>query len=207
MNENRSYKVPVKTVTAEQEINKSRFIATAGRVTSRKEAEEFLGNVADKYSDATHNCYVFIAGDPENTTEIGMSDDGEVPGTAAKPMMNLIRHKKIGEIAVVVTRYFGGTKLGTGGLVRAYSSSVQKVLDELPLEQYREMRTGTIEFPYSQESVIRRLFEELQVVFSDIAYTEHVTVKIKSPGDKCSELDARIGDITRGDSLVKWDEK
>src|SRR5690606_7146777 len=85
-----------------------------------------------EYPDATHNCWAFVAGPPGDTASIGMSDAGEPHGTAGRPMLDVLLHSDVGEVVAVVTRYFGGTKLGTGGLVRAYGGAVQHALAELP---------------------------------------------------------------------------
>ncbi len=116
MSDNKKYKVPSGSITEEQKIKRSRFITSIARANNINKAKEFIETISTKYSDATHNCYAFIAGNPYSTTDIGFGDDGEVTGTAGKPMLGVLQHKKIGEIVVVVTRYYGGVKLGTGGL-------------------------------------------------------------------------------------------
>jgi len=130
-----SYLVPGNNVRCTQEIKRSKFITTIGRASNTEKARNFIKIISSKYSDASHNCYAFIAGNPHSSAEIGLGDDGEVPGTAGKPMLSVLQHKNIGEIVVVVTRYFGGVKLGPGGLVRAYTSSLQQALEELELKK------------------------------------------------------------------------
>ncbi len=113
----------------EEEIKKSRFITSLGRANNRDSAKNFIDMVKKKYHDATHNCYAFALGPPKDTANIGQSDDGEPYGTAGKPMLNMLLHGEIGECVVVVTRYFGGIKLGQGGLVRAYQGMVGNALN------------------------------------------------------------------------------
>lgn len=204
MSERDTYLVPAKTVSVKHEIKKSIFIATAGRASDTAEARKFIDRVCEKYPDATHNCYAFIAGNPGGTTEMGLSDDGEVPGTAAKPMMNVLQHKDIGEIVVVVTRYYGGTNLGTGGLVRAYSDSVQLVLDELPLEKRVELVRGNLSFPYKHEGAIRHIFDETGVRIDDVVYREDVTMDIQAPLNNIAEVENAIADLTSGETRIKW---
>ena len=206
MSENSNYLVPAETISVEQEIKKSRFITTIGRASSTDEAKTFIDDVSSKYSDASHNCYAFIAGDPEGTMEVGMSDDGEVPGTAAKPMMQLLKHRNIGEVVVVVTRYFGGTKLGTGGLVRAYSDSVQTAIEGLTLEERVEIKDGSLDFPYSNEGDIRHIFDELNVKIKDVSYTQNVTMKISAPEHNAEQLENRIADLTSGEVKIAWSD-
>ena len=104
---------------AEITVERSRFLAVAAGVTDEKQAAEFVAGVAKRFYDATHNCYAFSAGGAKR-----FSDDGEPSGTAGKPILNVIEQKKLVNTAVVVTRYFGGVKLGAGGLVRAYSNEI-----------------------------------------------------------------------------------
>lgn len=174
-----TFRVPSKTITITQEIKGSRFITTAGRVSDKNKAREFIEKVRQQYQDATHNCYAFVAGNPHSTTDIGFGDDGEVPGTAGKPMLSVLQYKKIGEIAVVVTRYFGGTKLGTGGLVRAYTSSVQNALDKLPLEIYQPLKTINISFEYQYESTVRQILSRYEVNILDYNYDQEVSLLIQ----------------------------
>lgn len=123
---------------AEQIIKRSRFITSVGRASDRQSAKLFVDWIRTLYPDATHNCWAYNAGPPGDTGAIGQSDDGEPHGTAGKPILNQIIHYPGGEIVIVVTRYFGGVKLGGGGLVRAYQSSAALALLDLPLEQLIE---------------------------------------------------------------------
>lgn len=105
---------------AEETIHRSRFIVTMARVSSPEEAKAFIDSIRAEHDQATHNCWAYVAGEPGSTAQIGASDDGEPKGTAGRPMLTVLLHCGVGEIAAVVTRYFGGILLGTGGLVRAY---------------------------------------------------------------------------------------
>jgi uncharacterized YigZ family protein len=198
-----SYKVPLKTITVEQEIKKSRFITSAARAASKESAKEFIGSVSERYSDATHNCYAFVAGNPYSTAEIGFGDDGEVSGTAGKPMLSVLQHKKIGEIVVVVSRYFGGTKLGTGGLVRAYSSSVQQVLDELPLTNCVAVKSVRITFDYQYENSVRQVLNKMNIEIIDSSYSENVEMRIEVPENKLQELKTELQNSTSGKVSVE----
>jgi len=193
-----SFQVPSKTITIEQEIKRSRFISTAGRAGNKKSAKEFINSVSEKYSDATHNCYAFVAGNPFSTTEIGFGDDREVSGTAGKPMLSVLQHKKIGEIVVVVSRYFGGTKLGTGGLVRAYSSSVQLALENLPLVKCVVVKTVQIIYEYQYENSIRQILNKYHIEIKDSNYSENVEMKIEVPIDELEELNIELQNSTSG---------
>ena len=197
-----SYFVPAETISVEQEIKKSRFIATVGRAVNKKAAIEFIDKLKKLYPDARHHCYAFIAGPPANTADIGMSDDGEPQGTGGKPMLNILQHSDIGEIVAVVTRYFGGTKLGTGGLVRAYSSSVQLALQEMKLEEFVILKTAEISFPYSHESSVRYIFEKMDVSIKSVEYQDCVKMVIEFPGNISDELFSEIKNRTHGEAEI-----
>ena len=113
----------------EETVKRSRFIVTVGRAASPEAAHAFIEKIREEHSQATHNCWAFNAGEPGSTAQVGASDDGEPKGTAGRPMLTAVLHSGIGEVVVVVTRYFGGILLGTGGLVRAYTQAVKEGLD------------------------------------------------------------------------------
>lgn len=122
----------------EDVIRRSRFIATFARASSTEEARDFLERIRAEHAQATHNCWAYVAGEPGSTAQVGASDDGEPKGTAGRPMLTALLHSGVGEVAVVVTRYFGGILLGTGGLVRAYQGSVKLGLETLPTVRKEE---------------------------------------------------------------------
>lgn len=128
-----SYQVPATQHQVELSIKNSRFITTIAHTPDKKSADAFIQSLRDLHPSANHNCWAFVAGKPDDSRLWGCSDDGEPKGTAGRPMLNVLSHSGLGEISVVVTRYFGGIKLGTGGLVRAYSQAVREGLESLPL--------------------------------------------------------------------------
>lgn len=205
MTKQSSYLVPSKTVSAEQEINKSRFISTVGRANNIKKAKDFVSKISETYSDATHNCYAFIAGNP-GTSDIGFGDNGEVSGTAGKPMLSILQHKKIGEIVVVVSRYFGGTKLGTGGLVRAYSSSLQIALDKLPLEKCVATKKAEIIIGYQLENTIRKTLEQFSLSINDTIYKNDILFRIDIPENIKDKLIEEIMNQTRGKVKLNFED-
>lgn len=198
------YKVPSNTVVAEQEIKKSKFIATVGRASGSESAKSFIEKVSSEYDDATHNCYAFVAGNPYSTTDIGFGDDGEVSGTAGMPMLNILQHKEIGEIVAVVTRYYGGTKLGTGGLVRAYSGTLQLALDELKLTEYVPMKSGKITFSYEHENAVRNLLSMMDVDIKQVDYSQHVELSVDITEDVLKELSDEIASQTHGQAVMEF---
>lgn len=204
MSKETSYLVPAETVSIEQVIKRSRFIATVGRATDKEKAKSFIEGVCKTYPDATHNCYAFVAGNPFSSAYIGMSDDGELQGTAGKPMLSVLQHKKIGEIAAIVTRYFGGIKLGPGGLVRAYTSSLQLALDKLSLEECVSLVKAQIEFTYNHENSIRQILIKMNVSIINSTYTDNVVMNLQVPENISDELSEEIMNQTSGKVKVNW---
>lgn len=123
-----SYLIPAQTYTFEEEIKHSRFITVLFHCDSEEVFKCVLTNLKAEYPGASHYCYAFVSAAPDNQVEIGSSDDGEPAGSAGRPMLASLQGANIGEIGAVVIRYFGGTKLGVGGLVRAYSSGIKQAV-------------------------------------------------------------------------------
>ncbi|MFC6673604.1 YigZ family protein [Marinobacterium aestuariivivens] len=138
---------PASARSVEIEIKNSRFICHVAPTAGIEAAQAFVGRIRREHPDANHNCWCYVAGDPQDYNQWNCSDDGEPRGTAGKPMLNVLTHSGLGEICVVVTRYFGGIKLGAGGLVRAYSQAVQTGLDHLPTEAVIETFAVSLSAP------------------------------------------------------------
>jgi uncharacterized YigZ family protein len=183
---------------AHQEIKKSKFTAYLAKAASQDEAMAFLEEIRKLHPDAGHHCWAFIIGDPEGSNIIGMSDDGEPHGTAGKPILNVLIHKKIGDIIAVVVRYWGGTKLGTGGLVRAYGGTVQLAVEQAVLEN--KINTAELSFsvPFASEGATRRLFQNYGYPLADAQYSNRVNWNITLPEKIINELKQSLNDITRG---------
>lgn len=183
MSMSRSYPVPVETTRCESNVKGSRFIATAERVRNPDEASAFVNAVKREFPDASHNCFAYVAGAPGDTNRVGMSDDGEPSGTAGRPMLSSLLHSGVGEIAVVVTRYFGGTKLGKGGLVRAYTQAVQDVLNDLPVEQLRNWTKYCLCFAYPELDKTKMLIDKFDGELDAVDYGAEVRMKVRVPED------------------------
>ncbi|MGS2719395.1 YigZ family protein [Paraglaciecola aestuariivivens] len=152
----KSYYLPKQHWQAELEIKRSKFLAFVAPVTTRQQADDFIKSLRAKHPQANHVCWAYIAGAPDTTLR-SMSDDGEPSGTAGMPMLKVLSHSGLGNIVVAVVRYFGGTKLGTGGLQRAYSDAVSLVLSDLPTV-IKVVRTQLVlTYDYQFEGVISRL--------------------------------------------------
>ena len=178
------------------EIKRSKFIATLSHVESGEDAEAFVRAVRKRYPDATHNCYAYVADELGNETRF--SDDGEPGGTAGQPMLEVLRKKGIVKAAVVVTRYFGGIKLGAGGLVAAYTDSVTEVLDAAGIRRMTECAEVTVECDYSDHSAIESALTRAGALRGEVVYGENVRSVWYAETDKSGELIELVSAKTLG---------
>ena len=184
-------------------IKRSRFITSLGVVHTPEEAHDFIQKISQEFKDASHNCYAFNAGEAGSTRAIGCSDAGEPKGTAGQPMLNVLVHSGVGMSAVVVTRYFGGTLLGTGGLVKAYQDSIKKILEELPVKKYIPEITLTVLVSPSYADEIVHAVNEIRGSVISREFGCKVTFKIVIPLASLSSFKENCGNITRGSVLIQ----
>jgi uncharacterized YigZ family protein len=196
------YPVPARTHRIEQQVRRSRFIATIGRAATPADAAAFVDGVSAEFADATHNCWAYVAGPPGSTDRIGMSDAGEPHGTAGRPMLNALLHGGIGDVVAVVTRYFGGTKLGTGGLVRAYAGAVQQALESLPLAEHVQMVPLTVVVDYPGVSAVQQLFAAFEVEVVSQKYEADARFCLRLPAGHVDGFRAAVLDATRGRARI-----
>jgi uncharacterized YigZ family protein len=194
--------IPAGRARVEEVILRSRFISTAAPAATPAEARTFIAGIRAEFPDATHNCYAFIAGPPGSTAQIGMSDDGEPGGTAGRPMLAVLLGSGIGDIAVVVTRYFGGTKLGTGGLVRAYSGGVKAVLVVLPVCEKVSLMTLLASGPYRWITPVERLLPDFEANVTEQTFAADVTWRIALPEERAAALSAALIELSHGEIEV-----
>lgn len=191
------YRVPCARHRFEHVISRSRFIATADNVTDVAATKALLAEVRAAMPDASHHVYAFRVGFGNSVNE-GMSDDGEPSGTAGPPVLAVVRGADIGDVMVIVTRYFGGTKLGTGGLVRAYSEAARGVLRDLPTEEKIPKVRLKIELPYSLYDQVRRLLADTGAVVLNENFAAAVTVTLSIAQDNADWLVAQVIDLSSG---------
>ncbi|QDE89757.1 YigZ family protein [Myxococcus xanthus] len=197
------YPIPAGLHRVEQDIQKSRFITTAAHAPTVEEAKAFIARVREEFADATHNCWAFVVGPPGSTAQVGMSDDGEPHGTAGRPMLTALLHGGVGDVAMVVTRYFGGTLLGKGGLVRAYTAGVQQALESLPItERVRKTRLA-VEVEYTHVDGLRRLLPSYEVQVLAEEYSATVGYRLELPVTQVEALRTALNDLTLGQVLVE----
>jgi len=180
----------------EETIKKSRFICHAASVTSQAESLEFYESVTD--SQATHNCWAWRI-----NFQVRSSDDGEPSGTAGRPMLNVIERRNLENVMVVVTRYFGGIKLGVGGLVRAYSGSVAKCLDRAGFIELFPMSEYTIKAGFEWTSCVFGMLDQLSAQKLDESYDKDgLTLKIRCRETDYGKLASGLRDASRGQVIV-----
>ena len=196
-----SYKVLIEGGEGEIVEKKSRFIATIRKCETEEEAVAFIEEMKKKYWDARHNCSAFVIGGRAELTRC--SDDGEPSGTAGRPMLEVLLGEGVRNIAVVVTRYFGGTLLGTGGLVRAYSQAVKEGLRNCTVGTMRYGCELEIQTDYNGIGKIQYLLGQRNITPIDSVYTDMVLLKICIPAEMEEELTKELVEATCGKVQVE----
>jgi uncharacterized YigZ family protein len=191
------YLVPIQTSRTETRVSNSRFVTTILRTNSTEDVKTQLKAVRDEMPDATHHVYAFRIGYGNSVIE-GMSDAGEPQGTAAAPILNVIRGTEIGDILIVVTRYFGGTKLGTGGLVRAYTEAARVGLDSLATEKKIPKQRLRIDVPYKLYDTIKRLIASYDGSIENEVFAASVVVTLSQPLDTLAQFNQQLRNASAG---------
>ena len=197
--------VPADTSASEidLEIKRSHFLGLAARTTSEAQAREFIASRRALYPDARHHCSAFIIANPGATPTERSNDDGEPSGTAGKPMLEVLRGSQIFDVTVVVTRYFGGTLLGTGGLVRAYSQATAQALEQLSLCKRSQQYLWQLRAPVAEAG---RIEAELRAGGANIVQTRwesQATIELASAVANPTELAALVANMTRGQGQLE----
>ena len=180
---------------------KSRFIAAVQPVTTPEEALAFVAEKKKEYWDARHNCYAYVTGARQE--QMRCSDDGEPSGTAGRPMLDVLLGEEITNVIVIVTRYFGGTLLGTGGLVRAYSKAVQEGLANSRIIDKKYGVRMEIQSDYNGIGKIQYLLAEDKVPVLDTEYTDKVTMQVLLPKGQVEQMKAKITEGTNGRARMR----
>jgi uncharacterized YigZ family protein len=189
--------IPARRTRIEMRVLNSRFIATAGPAFSVDGARAFIESIKGEFADATHNVPAYLIGHGASVVA-HCSDDGEPCGTAGPPALAGLRGSGLGDVVVVVTRYFGGTKLGTGGLVRAYGDAVREVLSVLPRAVKVPTHTVRVEVPYSLFEQIRRMVKVHQGHTLGEAFAGQVTMTIRLPQERLPYWQSALQELSRG---------
>ena len=190
---------------AEYVIKKSKFIARTVHITTEEEAQAYLRDGKKQYWDARHNCYAYRLG--MNFEKQKSSDDGEPSGTAGKPILEVLKNKGLTNTLIVVTRYFGGIKLGTGGLIRAYGTAAVAALDNAIIEDYIDCRILYLQTDYSFLSATERLLPDFEAVITKRDFADFVSLTVEVPEDKADECLLALRDKTNGTLTVREKDK
>ena len=193
--------IPNSETVAEIVIEKSRFIASAIHVDNAEQAIEYVNSKRKQYYDATHNCYAYIAGDKAK-----FSDDGEPQGTAGLPMYECIKNNGLDYVCIVVTRYFGGVKLGAGGLVRAYSGSVAEVIRQCEKLQMTDCTRAEVAIDYNLLKPLRKALEP-HVILENVLYEDKVTLVCLFPTVLSTTISDIVTQITLGKGIFTLKEQ
>lgn len=191
--------------TYETEVKKSRFITTLVRIENEEQAKEIISQTKKTHWKANHNCSAFVLG---NNQEIQRSsDDGEPSGTAGIPMLEVLKKLEIINTLVIVTRYFGGTKLGAGGLIRAYSSAVSEAIKHIGLVKGTLQQELIVTLDYPQHSTLEYFISQQQLTLKDTTYTDNVTLTLIVPTEKSEEIANKITNLLNGSVTLSYGDK
>lgn len=197
------YPIPASRHRVEEEILRSRFITTVACTPTVDAARSFIDEMRAEFADASHNCWAYVVGPPGSSAQNGMSDDGEPHGTAGRPMLTVLLHSGVGDITAVVTRYFGGTLLGKGGLVRAYSGGVQMALESLPVAEKVEKRRLSLLIDYSAVTPVQRMLPDYETEMLDESYGVDVNYRLQMPVEQVERFRLDIGELTNGQAVIE----
>ena len=200
--------IPAAQHRAEIKVSNSRFLTSIAPAFSVEEARAFINQVRHEFSDASHHVPAFIIGHDKSVIE-HCQDDGEPSGTAGRPVLAVLKGSGIGDIVAVVTRYFGGTKLGKGGLVRAYGDAVKEALSTLPLAQKTATHTIRFSMPYPFFERARVLVESFGGLIMDERFSEEVTITARLSQKKSDRFQEDLLELSNGDiqaQIIESDE-
>jgi uncharacterized YigZ family protein len=193
------YPILAGRVRIEEVILRSRFITTLAPAPAVEAARSLIAEVRAEFPGANHNCFAYLIGPPGSSAQVGMSDDGEPGGTAGRPMLAVLSGSGLGDVAAVVTRYFGGTKLGTGGLVRAYSGGVKAALAEAPVTEKVATVLVLARGPYAWITPVERLLPDFEAQSIGPVYAADVTWHIRVPEERADDLAKALRELSRGE--------
>lgn len=192
------YAVPQQRTVHEINIKNSRFIASVIFADNTTAHQHHIAQCKQEWPGASHYCTAAVLGAPTNSQVYAMSDDGEPSGTAGKPMFHVLHNSGLGEVSVVVIRYFGGIKLGTGGLQRAYSQAVAEVLKLLPIKEKIIRKTAQIDYDYGDQNTIEHFIKRYDSEILQQDFTDHVSMRLAVVADTAVSLQNELKNATQG---------
>lgn len=186
-----------------REEKRSRFCAFIYPVLEKSEGFAYLERLKKVHPDARHHCWAYVLGDPEQAQSAGFNDDGEPGGTAGKPMLNVLLQRKVGDVFAVVVRYFGGIKLGAGGLARAYGAAVSGALDCAQWQLVVAQQPLQIEIDFSLEERVRNLLGKYGVKEIKANYQTQVTLSVQCASAEFAQLKQAVSELTGGTAKIQ----
>lgn len=199
------YLVPKERCRVETRYGNSRFLATVDRAGTVKDAQDFIRAIRAEMPDATHHVYAYRIGHGSSIRE-GLSDDGEPAGTSGPPAMAVLRGSDVGDVALVITRYFGGTKLGTGGLVAAYTEAAQAAFAALVTEEKIERRPFHLGVPYALLETVRQILAEEAALVTGETFGAEIALGVLIPVENLDGVSRRLSDCSGGGIVPREDE-
>ncbi|MFE1882264.1 YigZ family protein [Streptomyces diastatochromogenes] len=190
------YRTVARAGVHETEINRSRFLCALAPAATEQEAQEFIAAVRKEHADATHNCWAYVIGADASVQKA--SDDGEPGGTAGVPMLQMLLRRDMRYVVAVVTRYYGGVKLGAGGLIRAYGGAVGEALDEVGTLTRRRFRLATVTVDHQRAGKIQNDLRATGREVRGVRYDEAVTIEIGLPDADVDAFRGWLADVTAG---------
>ncbi len=199
------YPVPATIVEVKETIRRSRFVTTVGRAAGRAEALAVVQHVRERFPGATHHCWAFNAGAPSSTAQAGMSDGGEPRGSAGRPMLTVLLNSGVGEVVAVCARYYGGVKLGTGGLARAYADGVKRALEACPRIEKIPTVPILVVVTYDAAERVERVLAALDAIVTERSFAADVRYRVLIRPGRRSALEAAVNDATADRGIVTED--
>ncbi|MEV8391108.1 YigZ family protein [Streptomyces sp. NPDC057539] len=195
------YRTVARAGVHETEINRSRFICALAPVATEEEARAFVARIREEHPTATHNCFAYVIGADASVQKA--SDDGEPGGTAGAPMLQMLTRREVRYTAAVVTRYYGGVKLGAGGLIRAYGGVVGEALDAVGTLTRQRFRLATVTVDHQRAGRLENDLRATGRAVRDVRYAEAVTIEIGLPDSEVPAFRAWLADTTAGTAVLE----
>jgi len=200
---NEPYLILQEPLSFQEVIKKSRFITYLAHVEGKQQAADYLQSIKAQHKEARHHCWAYVAASPKNSVLMGCSDDGEPKGTAGKPMMSLLQGTHVGELMAVVVRYSGGIKLGTGGLVRAYSNGIQQLIPQMKTVEKRFYQQYRVECDYPQFSLLENVLDSVSGRLIGVEYLQSINALIEVDQALTVQFVDRLTATTQGKVIAK----
>ncbi|GHD86560.1 YigZ family protein [Streptomyces naganishii] len=195
------YRTVARAGVHETEVNRSRFLCSLAPAGSEREAQEFVAAVRKEHADATHNCWAYVIGADAGVQKA--SDDGEPGGTAGVPMLQMLLRRDMRYVVAVVTRYYGGVKLGAGGLIRAYGGAVGEALDAVGARTRRRFRLATVTVDHQRAGKLQNDLRATGRDVRDVRYADAVTLEVGLPDADVDAFRAWLADATQGTAALE----